>query len=271
MRAGGNHSEILFWEDEFVGVNLGWDFCSEHEWGIKSLYANFGIDNKLRKDNLGFINRKITRCPKDLHLLENKDETILVYQSSYSSSKLDFERFKTQILRENYGWEERGIACGWSERDFGILATGKENRKYLRSLYSSFKDNNIVIFLSGDANPFSNSGLKIVMFDKIPEDALKMAIEADEDSLSLQEASDKTEIIQRLDEVQKNSNSIYLKKCGYFACSPRWANDKEKEDTKYPVVYWLNPQDQKNNSAGWFTVEELEKWIEGKGPIIKEK
>ena len=46
MRAGFNNAEVLFHEGEFVGVNLGADYCSEHEWGIGKIKQAFGISDK---------------------------------------------------------------------------------------------------------------------------------------------------------------------------------------------------------------------------------
>ena len=63
--------------------------------------------------------------------------------------------------------------------------------------------------------------------------------------------------------VKKQDAAGMLNKHGlkYFALSPRWSND-EKE-----IKYWLNPYDQKQNNAGWYTFDELKLWTEGKGPI----
>jgi hypothetical protein len=36
-------------------------------------------------------------------------------------------------------------------------------------------------------------------------------------------------------------------------------------------MYFLNPMRQQENNFGWFTVEELEQWMEGKGPIPGKK
>ena len=67
-----------------------------------------------------------------------------------------------------------------------------------------------------------------------------------------------------------------LKKAGkrYYALSPRWAasikGTKNGEvETKYGVVFWLNPCDQYKNNYGHFTVEELQQWAKGEGPIPK--
>lgn len=41
-------------------------------------------------------------------------------------------------------------------------------------------------------------------------------------------------------------------------------------ETKYAIVFWLNPWEQRIHHSGWFTVEELELWAENKGPVMKE-
>jgi len=44
---------------------------------------------------------------------------------------------------------------------------------------------------------------------------------------------------------------------------------KPTDDTEHPVIFFLNPKDQVNNNHGWFTVEDLDKWISGTGPVIR--
>jgi len=53
--------------------------------------------------------------------------------------------------------------------------------------------------------------------------------------------------------------------------SPEWARNLSNLEggTKYPVMFWLNPQEQNKYRCGWFTVEELTEWAEDKGTIIK--
>jgi len=262
MRSGLHDADFIEESGEVIGVNFGWDFCSEHEWGIKDLCCNFGIDSEIRKDNLGFLNRKITVFPaKNLHILKDKNKTILVYQKHYGTMP-DFKYFKRQILRDNCGWKE-GIACAWSEKDFGILVTSKKDREHLYILYNSFKEKDITIFCASNSNPFSNSGLTIVLYSKIPKEACRAAKEADHDYLQLLKASDKTKIIKKLDKSISKDTSSFYKKNGYYACSPRWISNELSEKSKHPVMYWLNPQDQQGNNSGWYTVEELEQWIEG--------
>ena len=46
---------------------------------------------------------------------------------------------------------------------------------------------------------------------------------------------------------------------------------EERKHTKYEVVFWLNPQEQQIYDANWYTVEQLDQWAKGEGPVIKTK
>lgn len=92
------------------------------------------------------------------------------------------------------------------------------------------------------------------------------------DAIALRQASDETGIVAKLKATQAHSQAGYIEGgCRWYALSPRWLSEKEKKAniTKYPVIYWLNPEFQHRTNCGWFTVENLEQWIEGKGPIPK--
>ena len=81
--------------------------------------------------------------------------------------------------------------------------------------------------------------------------------EAHLDHIALQKASDEIGIHDKLRKAGKE----------FFALSPRWAKDVRTSKTAYPVVYWLNPMHQNIYNYGYFTVEELEQWIDDCGPI----
>lgn len=111
----------------------------------------------------------------------------------------------------------------------------------------------------GSKNPFSRGGLVLAIYDKLPEDAKKTIKESHEETKALQDALNASGIKEKLQKADK----------GYYALSPSFLTF-EKE-TKYSIVCWLNPYDQQNVNYGWFTIEELEQWVENKGPIPKEK
>ena len=270
MRAGLRDAEFLIHDNQLVGVNLGWDFCAEHEWGIKRLVEVFEIPG-VSKKHLGFDARKINNCPKDLVLRKWGKKTYLAYISMmFDDQEYETKEYEQRITAGNF--KDRDLVCGWSERDFGIRTITPEGRKYLEELYEAFQRKDIVIFLGGRTNPFSNSGLKICIFSRLPDEAAKVAIGSDKDSLKLEKAAEKTGIEKKLRAIQaaERARGSWNPRCSWYALSPRWVREDEKKRTKYDVIFWLNPANQSQNNHGWFTVEELKQWPDGKGPIPKQ-
>jgi hypothetical protein len=113
----------------------------------------------------------------------------------------------------------------------------------------------------GGGGVFQNGGLVLAIASKMPADKKQTMYDLDANHDKLLKASRKTGIEERLQKANKK----------YFALSPRWAEKDKELTTKFPVVYWLNPFEQHLNNHGWYTVEQLDQWIEGKGPIPKEK
>lgn len=56
----------------------------------------------------------------------------------------------------------------------------------------------------------------------------------------------------------------------WFALEPAWReNIRYQPPTAYEVVFWLNSEDNLHtNRPGWYTVEELDQWIAGTGPVL---
>ena len=50
---------------------------------------------------------------------------------------------------------------------------------------------------------------------------------------------------------------------------PRRIYDQNVENSKYPFKLWLNPNDQDIYKIGYYTVEEIEQWFNGTGPVIE--
>lgn len=259
----GNHNAFVSNEDgTFVGVNLGWDFTSEHEWGIKGLKRDFGIEgvkDGLLKKRLGIEACRVTVLPPHFKLFEKKGFTYLVsdhYRAEDEATKKDLDRMiEAYWTTYQKDAEEIVLQTAWDGDSFGIAAKGKEGRKYLKELYKAFDTNDAIITFGQDGNLFSNAGLMLLIASRLPQDYIDSCKEADLDQIALTKASDKTGIHKRLEKAGLR----------YFACSPRWANDEKTE-----VKYWLNPMEQKIHNSAWLTVAELDEWIAGKGPVMKE-
>ncbi len=273
----GSHNEFIVKDGIFVGINLGWDFTSEHEWGIKGLNQSFGIEgvtNGVMKKRLGIEARRVAVLPPHFALIEKSEYTYLVsakYRSLADSSKKELDRMIEAYWpteKDKKYWKDREevvLQTAWDEGSFGIAVKGKEPRKYLKELFKAFNENDVVITFGHDGNPFSNAGLMLIIASRLPQDYVDAQKEADLDGIALGKASDKTGIIKRLEKSGRR----------YFACSPKWAKEIKSTvngeiKTKHDVIYWLNPMEQTKYDHGWWTVEILDQWIAGKGPVMKE-
>lgn len=293
------------WVDEhgpkgdFWGINLGCDFVSEHEWGIKEILNALGVT----LEGVGIEARKTTIAPdpenerNGICFVDDGKHAMLIFEtSSYSETCMDHYRKHDGVIstfvRERYcelsvpqATEDdckedkddprKYMCCAWDSRSFGIVVALKKNRKRLRKIYDALMNIDAVIGLSSPIM-LNNSGLVISIASKIPDIVAQDIKKRDEDQNKLKIASDDIGIVKRLEDICKadreaHGNSYYYPKCGVYACSPKWAKDVAGalSNTKYDVVYWLNPRDQQKNNSGWFTVENLEAWIDNKGPIPK--
>jgi hypothetical protein len=159
----------------------------------------------------------------------------------------------------------------WSDRDFGIAVSVKDKNIYdfSKKLVEAIKMGDYALWFGGEnaGNPFGRAGLIVAIASMVPQDVRDYITKCDIDSNKLKEADERSGIKKLL----KSKNK------GYFACSPRWLTDSIGDMaisalTAYPIIYWLNPMDQKNNDHGWFTVEELTCWAnDSKGNRIKKE
>lgn len=257
---------------QIIGINLGWDLCAEHERGIKYIKEAFGVPERphrrtILKDIVGADARTIARVPRGLKFFEDVDGyAYLIYTGAPSDADQSACNFNSCLEGSNEdletAWAEYGN-CG----QFGIRIKNDAlnlGKIVLGQIYEAIKNHDAMIFLSCSKNPFARAGLVIAVRSRVPEEHLLKMREADEDYLNLKEAAEKTGIKAKLEEAKK----------GYYALQPMWASKirstKDGEiKTQYPVIFFLNPINQKECNSGWFTVEQLLDWIDGKGPIPK--
>ena len=152
------------------------------------------------------------------------------------------------------------IACAWDEDEFALLVCGKDLVDKLQQVHEALKKGDAAIWLGG-GGVFQRSGFCLAIYSLLPESVITQWKEYYEDQNRLKKASAETGIGGKLQKA----------KVGYCALSPSWVFEDKKTSTKYSVIYWLNPIEQEMYNSGWFTVEELEQWIKGKGPIPMKK
>ncbi len=292
MRKAGQDYGIIVIDDKFIGISLGYDFCAEHEWGIKDIKRRFGIPD-VNKKNLGVESRSIS---KNIECLVLKKETYkkqkfallytgYLYRTLEESEKQIphyLERYKEDILwkteyDKKHPPRERDpkdpIVTAWSSEAFGIGVMGEKEVQYLEELYQAFNDINIAITYINmmPNNPFSNSALCILIKDRIPEEFKKMMYDADKE---YQDRIDYEKKIGMTKIIEKHGNKNGYHEHGYYiACSPKWIdynnedgqleNRKKKYHTKYDIIYWVNYSDD-DDTHGYFSVEEVKEWLTGK-------
>lgn len=258
MRHAFNGKEIFKTkEDTFYGINLGYDFCAEHEWGIDKLKTLFGINDSIP----GINGRKQTKEVTSFKVgtfIKNKEKFVALivcneWKLNYIGDSKEFKNFVLDRIGTPYKSE---FASSWSEEEFGIVVS-IENKYIIDAIVNAIESKNIVVGIGASANPFSRGGLILMFANTIPNEISEAVLEGDLDEIKLQEKAFK-----------KTNIKTILKVAGkkYFALSPKW-----KDDSKNEVIYWLNPEDQQNVNYGWFTLKELKLWAINKGPIPKTK
>lgn len=290
MRRGNNPEELMVEllpsivsDDQsstkkFVGFNLSADWTAEHENGIKGIDRYFVRNTTTHKiggasdlDKHLFFTVAKTGEIAALYFRQEvywiNEETPNFLKSSPTEKQLrDYFNGKELSLIDELKTTKKTfpqtiVGAAWDEKSFGIIVRGKDLVEKLKKVYEAFKKNDIAIWLGGAGNnPFARDGLCIAIYSEIPEHVIQNWKRFYENRQALIKESIATGIEEKLKIAKKR----------FFALSPRWTKEfKAKSPSKYKVIYWLNPMEQDIYEAGWFTVEELEQWIENTGPVLK--
>lgn len=253
--------------DKVVGINLGADYCAEHEWGIKSLKRQLAID----PNEIGIEARKIQRLkPEDLRLVDTKITKYGDFVSKAGKAvRHKTVKAKALIFCEGIYWShlkpgeyvgsrelqiygDKTMATAWDEGSFGILVE-EEHFDKLQQIYDAFLRMDISVWLGG-GGVFQNAGLVVAITSNVPEASKKTMRNADLDRFALEEAHKRSGIEEELTKAGKR----------WFALSPRW-----KDSEKTELVWWLNPMEQHIHEFGWFDINDLRQWAKNEGPCMK--
>lgn len=257
MRRTMQEQQILRNEDDqtLMGLLLGYDYCAEHEWGIKGLERTFGIPG-VSPDLVGLPARTITKVPPEyLIRTDKKAKTITLAPVRTWNDDVPLvnrEYVAERELGQIYGNDP--FAAAWNEKQFGVRMRLADS-EILTQIHTALQNCDLAIFRMAKSGPFGGSGLALVIPSRVPDVHLKTMADGDLDQLALKAAVEATGILQRLKEAG----------CEYFACSPRWA-----DNTKTEINFWLNPMGQDRHNYGWMTVADLDDWIQGKGKVVKQ-
>lgn len=259
------HAKLIYHESKFLGINLGYDYCAEHEWGIKGLEEAFGLDPFLmgvqRYQNSIIPNGTYSKL-ETIEFTDRKTPWVGLYFNAKQYFAMDRKKLKEQMPLP-FKQTEDEIATAWDANSFAIVVH-KNNKWIINEIIEAINRKDLAIGIGSNTNPFSRGGLQLMIVSYMPQEMKDAILESHEDYDRLMKAVKKTKI----EETIKKSGK------GYYALSPQWYSPTFKPGgrtlkTKYKVVFFLNPHEQRKYNSGWFTVEELQDWTKEKGIILK--
>jgi hypothetical protein len=282
----GNKPDFVYEGDKLVGVCLSSDSCSEHEWGIDAIRGLLGVEPGAE---FGIERRRIRKTPQDfLRWHDFKDGSAgFGLQGHYGWEKVE----QTAPARSGrrvgpvyksgprkgelkYGpsvkgiYEVKGIAAAWDEKSFFVRAAVDSISK-LREIWEAILAGDAAIWIAG-GGPFGGHGLFIMIVSRIPPEYLSQMAENDREVHEVAEYHASSGIEDLLRAAGKK----------WFSLKPqRFPNglrtQRSKPDYVVPpsggIAWWLNPQDQRNNEAGWYSLEDLQAWARNEGPVISRR
>lgn len=264
MKLGRDSGFIIGPDDSTLGIALGADFWAEHEVGIGGIRKMFAVLTPFqamrsydeieerrtlgikRSPLMGLARRRIQHVP---------DALTMDHANHRDVSALHFSEHPDDVFGEKRHQEP--LICLWDDRRFHIIASGEENRRRLSEIYDAFRRRDIVLSLPVDLPEAKGLvGPKIYITSRLPASIDETLIAEDEDRILLLKTAHKTGIADRLQAAGRH----------WYALSPAWNPNKPGT-----VWFWLNPMEQKANNYGWWTVEELDQWALGTGPIVNDR
>lgn len=258
------------------GFRLGYDFAAEHEWGTPYLKSALGIAQ--RDFPIGVEDRMMTQVPPALRFvryeMHSKDRRVkrtmpaaLLFCSD-SAAELHARHADVATLAKALDvsfWfdfadrrvtqtDDHQIVSSWSDKDgFAIHVRGAENVARLESLHEAFLRKDIAL---ADASVvgFERKSLALVVASAVPDDVRAQVRDDDAAHFRLHQAFKECGIVQLLHDAG----------LGWYSLRPAWERGEGSD-----LIFFLNPENQKENAYGWFTLDELHAWARGEGPVVE--
>lgn len=251
MRCSYRDSAVILECDKAIGINLGADFCAEHEWGIDKLLSAFGCDRK----KLGLYGHKIKRDASVSGSVEIDGKT-WYYVASERVGKGSYMLKWPTIEDKDTG---KLLKTGWDSQGFAVFS---DDKKVIDAMVSAFKAKDVTISV-GSGGLFKNGGLFLMRYSSLPKDFLKKSEKSDKDYRASEKALKDSQALKKLGKKQDEWRARYP-----FA-----------SDTPFSYIalgvhgdeYWLNPQGQHYIYWGPVSLQDIEDWADEKpGKIIND-
>ena len=263
------------------GLSLGFDFTAEHESGLSGLEQLLGIG---KDGSEGVDRRRATVDAYEIarHVLfaeldatpTRHAETVFAVGPDMAHRRddlLDRRRrlpLDAPVVTEKAAEGAPGYAASWGQAGFILRAVSPPARTVVRALFDGLQDGDFAVGLGG-ASAFARAPLNLCRPSLMPAELHTAILAADRAHARLMRAADQTGIADRLKAAG----------CAWRALKPDWVDafdtmprrtGSPADHTSAPVIFFLNPVDQRRHHHGWFTVEDLDAWAAGTGPVMKD-
>lgn len=259
-----------------VGIDLSADYCAEHEWGIDGIRRALKIE--LNEQVLGPARHTIREI-KNIRFgtlsWSNFDTDPNAIPVAYLGGGSEVVRLPANATLEQIDksfWDlhakhlsrkEPDIRACWDGDSFFFICTGEKNIAWLTKIYKAIEDGNAALWLGG-GGLFENAGLVIAIINKLPDEVVKKMTDLHLRKQKAAALEAKVEQETHLRQLLKENGKTYH---ALRAELSDWA--VPKRGSKYPLQYWLNPEQQRKYVANWYTVEELLQWVHDEGVVVR--
>ena len=275
---------------EPYGLCLAADYCAQHEWGVEGIERAIGAEPGDRPaglpsrtgagafaDKLFIGEAEVTRPVRGRRRSRREPPAIAcrgfgIHRYMEIEGGPAFARMAAELLPPE---DAAPVGGCWDGDGFCVVAYDGHHAAVLDALAGAARAGRLAAWVGGAGwNPFDRGSLVVVDPAAVPAARAEEMLAFDRARNALLDAASATGIEARLDAAAADGADdrfrlLHPHRLSRYALTPRWAGDSGRAaDTAHPVVFWLNPMDQEASVAGWYTVEELDAWRDGRGPVV---
>jgi len=255
-----------------IGVHLAPNSVGQHSMGIDWLLHRLGAASADAYGLREFDGHVVRSIPEWTTRTASHEERHLDMGARRrrlftSSATLCVEGHVEHAMEVTTRYGQDSVVTGaWDDSSFAIRGWEDEGRRIVDTVQEALQALDLAVWVSGDVE-FGHGHLCIVRRSSVPMAMVRKFDDAVAGRRRLQDAAATTGIAERLTAIGQMSPLGRMRP--YYALSPSWIDEETAKRSAHPVKFFLNPSRQDVNQSGWFTVEELDEWIAGRGPIPK--
>jgi hypothetical protein len=154
MRQGRDNGFLFNDDNKIIAINLGADYCAEHEWGIKGLHYKFGFGEPSK---MGLQRRQVTKNPVVMWL----DKVPFKHYAKKTPTNFsgfifsDYHRHDndavSMLTRQAHPGDKELITL-WDENSFAALSSSAEGIANLKEIHAAFDKPDIAIWRGGSGS-----------------------------------------------------------------------------------------------------------------------